>query len=70
MTTTHPRCAILPPLDAQQRYSISEACAYLRISRGQLYRELAAGRIGRLKAGTRTYIPGSEIIRLSTLDAR
>ena len=58
----------LPPLDVQQRYSIPETSAYLRESRAQIYTDIKAGRIRIIKHGARTYIPGSEIARLSQLD--
>ena len=56
----------LPPVDANRRYDISTACAYLGISRVRLYSKLKVGEIRPLKDGGRTFIPGSEIIRLST----
>lgn len=60
----------LQPLDAQQRYEIPECLAYLRTSRARLYQRIAAGEIRVLKDGKRTYIPGTELIRLSTLPAQ
>jgi excisionase family DNA binding protein len=62
--------AALPPVDPHQRYEIPEACAYLRVGRVHLYKRIAAGELGILKDGTRTFVPGSEIIRLSTLPSR
>ncbi|MEZ5514072.1 MAG: helix-turn-helix domain-containing protein [Steroidobacteraceae bacterium] len=59
----------LPPLDQQQRYSIPEAVQYLRLSRGAVYKLISAGELRILKQGKRTFVPGSEIARLSTLDA-
>lgn len=53
----------LPSLDLNQRYTIKEAAAYLRISRALLYKRLHSGHIAFLKDGRRTYIHGTEIIR-------
>lgn len=58
----------LPPVDMSQRYTIAEAIAYLRISHATVYKEINAGRIKVLKQGKRTFVPGSEIARLSRLD--
>jgi hypothetical protein len=57
------------PLDLQQRYTVPEALAYLRTSRKSLYVLIAHGRIVPIREGSngkgRTYIPGTEIARLS-----
>jgi prophage regulatory protein len=58
----------LPPVDAAQRYTIAEATAYLRISHASVYKEINARRIRVLKQGKRTFVPGSEIARLSRLE--
>jgi hypothetical protein len=55
----------LPPLDSQQRYSISEASALLRQCRAKTYKDIAAGRIEAFKDGSRTYITGRSIIARS-----
>jgi excisionase family DNA binding protein len=55
----------LPPLDERQRYSIEEATDYLRTSRARLYEKIGAGEVKIVKDGRRTYVPGSEIARLS-----
>lgn len=57
----------LAPVDTNQRYDILETCAYLRCSRGKLYNDIAAGLIAVIKDGSRTYVPGTEIVRRSTL---
>lgn len=57
----------LPPVDANQRYTIDEATAYLRQSRAKTYADIKAAVVRVIKDGARTYIPGSEIIRRSTL---
>jgi prophage regulatory protein len=57
----------LPPVDAVQRYTIAEATAYLRISHASIYKEINARRIRVLRQGKRTFVPGSEIARLSQL---
>lgn len=56
----------LPPVDINRRYDVCTACVYLGISRVRLYSKLKAGEIRPLRDGGRTFIPGSEIIRLST----
>jgi Helix-turn-helix domain len=58
---------LLISLDAQQRYTIPEASELLRQSRAKTYTDITSGKIRIIKDGTRTYIPGSEIIRRSTL---
>lgn len=55
----------LPPLDERQRYGIAEAAAYLRICRARVYQKLAAGELKIIKDGRRSFIPGTEIARLS-----
>jgi hypothetical protein len=57
----------LPPVDPNQRYEVEEARAYLRQSRSKTYSDIAAGALKVIKDGKRTYIPGSEIVRRSTL---
>lgn len=59
----------LPPLDTQQRYSLSEAAAYLRISKPLLARRIATGAIATIKDGRRRFVPGVEIARLSSPDS-
>ncbi len=57
----------LPPVDANQRYSVDEALAYLRTSRRPFYEKLNAGLIATITEGRRRYVPGSEIVRLSSV---
>lgn len=59
--------APLPAVDPNQRYSIPEAEQYLRISRSELYLRIQRGSLRAIKDGRRTFIPGSEIVRVSTL---
>ena len=59
----------LQPVDPGQRYTVDEGSRYLRVSRAQLYLDISAGRLRTITHGRRRYIPGSEIIRLSTLAA-
>ncbi len=61
--------APLPPLDARQRYSVDEGIVYLRESRSRLYEKIASGELKIIKDGRRTYVPGSELIRLSRLNS-
>src|SRR5260370_37623382 len=58
----------IPPVDVAQRYTIAEAVSYLRISHASIYKEINARRIRILKHGKRTFVPGSEIARLSRLE--
>ena len=59
----------LLPLDANQRYTIPESAQYLRVSRAYVYQLLARGELLSITDGKRRYIPGSQIIRRSTLPA-
>jgi excisionase family DNA binding protein len=59
----------LPPLDAKQRYTIPEAKSYLRTSHQTIYNLINAGRIATIAEGRRRYVPGSEIIRLSSVES-
>lgn len=58
----------LPPLDQTQRFDIPEASEYLRQSRSKTYDDIKAGRLRVIKDGGRTYVPGSEIARRSSVD--
>ena len=60
----------LPPLDSAQRYSIPEAARYLRISIPKVFKDMAAGKLATIKSGKRTFVPGAEIARLSSLPER
>ena len=55
-------------MDVAQRYTIKEATSYLRISHASIYKEINARRLRVLKNGKRTFVPGSEIARLSRLE--
>jgi len=57
----------LAPVDVAQRYTIAEATCYLRISNASIYKEINARRLRVLKLGRRTFVPGSEIARVSRL---
>lgn len=59
----------LPALDLLQRYTTEEACRYLRVSRATLYIDIAAGVIATIKDRKRRFVPGSEIVRRSSLAA-
>lgn len=56
-----------PPLivDLNQRYTIEESLACLRISRGRLYAKVKDGEITLIKDGRRSYLAGRELARLS-----
>ena len=58
--------APLPPLDPLQRYTLPEAMRYLRLSYVGLWKKRKAGQLAGIQDGGRVYIPGSEIIRLSS----
>ena len=58
----------IAPVDIAQRYTIKEATSYLRISHASIYKEINARRVRVLKHGKRTFVPGSEIARLSGLE--
>jgi len=58
----------LAPVDTAQRYTIAEAILYLRISHASIYKEINSRRLRVLKHGKRTFVPGSEIARLSRLE--
>lgn len=55
----------LPPLDANQRYAIDESAEYLRTSRVQVYKKIAAGQLRLIKDGRRSYISGIDLIAQS-----
>ncbi len=58
-----------PALDPLQRYSVPEANALLRQSNARTYEQIKAGQLRVIRIGGRTYVPGSEIARLSALPA-
>jgi Helix-turn-helix domain len=62
-----PEIPPLAPLDEAQRYSVSEAERYLRLSHESVYQRIRAGLIKTITDGGRRYVPGSEIARLSRL---
>jgi hypothetical protein len=66
-----PRKIVPPPglIDANRRYSIKVVNELLSQSNSKTYEDIAEGRLKIIKDGKRTYIPGSEIIRRSTLVA-
>lgn len=57
----------LPPVDPQQRYTVGEAALYLRCCRARVYERMQSGEILSILDGARRYVPGSEIVRLSTV---
>ena len=58
----------LPPLDPRQRYEIPEASAYVRQSIAKTYIDIKAGKLRTIKDGARCFVPGSEIVRRSTVE--
>jgi excisionase family DNA binding protein len=61
------RSRIRVALDEKQRYTIPEAIEYLRTSRVSIYKLISTGELRVIKMGKRTYVPGSEIVRHSSL---
>lgn len=55
----------LAPLDTLRRYSVETAAAYLGISRARVFARIRSGEVTTIKDGRRTFVPGSEIARLS-----
>jgi hypothetical protein len=55
--------------DERLRYPVPEAAQLLRQSEPKTWVDISRGKIRVLKDGGRTYVPGSEILRLSTLSA-
>ena len=55
--------------DERLRYSVVEASALLRQSRAKTWGDIASGKIMPIRDAGRTYVPGSEILRRSTLGA-
>lgn len=55
----------LPPLDANQRYTIDEAADYLRTSRVRVYQKVHANQLRLIKDGRRSYIGGIDLIAQS-----
>ena len=54
-------------IDANQRYTIPEASAILRQCHVKTYRQISEGTLQPIRDDGRVYIPGSELIRRSTL---
>lgn len=59
----------LPPLDLNQRYSVSEALMYLRISKPTFYRLVKDGQLPTIEEYGRRFVPGSVIAQRSRLPA-
>jgi hypothetical protein len=56
----------LPPVDPNQRYTIKETAALLRMGVSSVYTAIGDGSIRSFKDGNSNFIPGTEIIRKST----
>jgi Helix-turn-helix domain len=61
--TKHALQPPLAPLDPNQRYTMPESSRYLRLSRPEIYKQIAAGQLKTVTDGRRRYVPGHEIIR-------
>jgi len=57
----------LPPLDPLQRYAVNESARYLKRAPSTCWLLIAKGHIRVIREGGRTFVPGSEIARLSRL---
>jgi excisionase family DNA binding protein len=64
-TTKTPQPFVLPPLDLNLRYTISEACLYLKTSRSSIYKMIAAKQLDVVRMFSRVYVTGPEIRRQS-----
>ncbi len=56
---------VLPPLDPNQRYSIDEALAYLRMGRRRGFDDIKSGKLVTFTEGKRRYVHGRELMRRS-----
>jgi len=63
--TSNKNAAPLAPIDPLRRYDVATTLRYLGISKPTLYNDIKAGRIRRIKHGSRTFFSGAEIARLS-----
>ena len=57
----------LEPLDPLRRYSVAQSLRYLGICRKTLYNDINAGVVKTIKAGSRRFVPGSELVRLCSV---
>jgi len=66
-----PLPVVAPPavIDPNQRYSLREAFAALRISDITGYRDMRAGKLRVIKEGRRSFVHGSELIRRAAAGA-
>jgi excisionase family DNA binding protein len=60
----------LPALDLNQRYSIDEACAYLRISRAYIYKLIKSNSLPTVEDGSRRFVSGQTIADRSRAPAQ
>jgi excisionase family DNA binding protein len=65
--TTSSTPAPLGPLDPLRRYTVEDALRYLGISRFTLYADIRENRIQTIKDRNRRFVPGSEIVRRSSV---
>jgi hypothetical protein len=66
-STPAPAPEPLGPLDPLRRYDVETALRYLKISRFSLYADIRENRIQTIKDRNRRFIPGSEIVRRSSV---
>ena len=57
----------LDPVDPLRRYDVPMSCDLLGISRAKYYKDVKDGKIKIIKDGGRTFTPGTEIVRLSSV---
>jgi hypothetical protein len=70
MSKSNTKSITVPALiDPHQRYTIPESSAILRQSVAKTYKDIKVGNLRIIKDAARSYVPGAELIRRSTLPA-
>lgn len=57
-------------VDPVQRYGVPESAAFLRQSEARTWLDIKENKLKVIREGKRTFVPGSELIRRSTLPAQ
>jgi hypothetical protein len=67
---TNPRRteASLPAFDERLRYRVEIAAKFLDQSRATTWKQIRDGQLRVIREGQRVFIPGTEIVRRSTID--
>jgi len=58
---------VLPAFSRELRYPVEVAAGFLSVSRAHLWKHIKAGTIATIRDGKRVFVPGTEIVRLSSL---